>query len=225
MWSNTIPRTSHAVTNDYEKQGVRLLRTHSLALSSSITKQISSAGCASIMSRRHPMSSTPTPEITSGIGYEIQVEVIWLEYSRGDQKGRKEVGGQRGNCFFYQSVRPLLFPIYLSLSRRRGTLLGDFLCVVFPSSLGHRPYPQYGWDFPEEILKNSRQTPETLSEPFLDSLELSSRARLEIPETQQFKAFRPEHLGTLPPEQDNRPPPPAPSQPPSLRVGHPSPPP
>ena len=28
------------------------------------------------------------------------------------------------------------------------------------------PYPQYGWDFPEEIPEKFRKTPETLSERF-----------------------------------------------------------
>ena len=40
------------------------------------------------------------------------------------------------------------------------------------------PYPQYGWDSPEEIPENSGKTPEILSERFL---EFSSRVRLGCP--------------------------------------------
>ena len=51
--------------------------------------------------------------------------------------------------------------------------LGETLKVT-----SYGPYPQYGWDFPEETPENSRKTPETLSERFL---EFPSRVRLGAP--------------------------------------------
>ena len=49
------------------------------------------------------------------------------------------------------------------------------------------PRPQYGWDFPEEIRKNSRKTPETLSERFL---EFPSRVRLGCPKPYNSRRMR-----------------------------------
>ena len=64
------------------------------------------------------------------------------------------------------------------------------------------PYPQYGWDFPEEIpekfRKNSEKTPETLSERFL---EFPSRVRLGCPKPYNSRHLRlPERCqNSLPP--------------------------
>ena len=60
------------------------------------------------------------------------------------------------------------------------------------------PYPQYGWDFPEKLRKNSGKTPETLSERFL---EFPSRVRLVSPKPYNSRHLRlPEHFqNSLPP--------------------------
>ena len=54
------------------------------------------------------------------------------------------------------------------------------------------PHPQYGWDCPEEILKNSGKIPETLSERFL---EFPSRVQLGCPKSYNSRHLRlPEHF-------------------------------
>ena len=61
------------------------------------------------------------------------------------------------------------------------------------------PYPQYGWDFPEEIPERFRnQTPETLSERFL---KFPSRVRLGCPKPYNSRHLRlPERFqNSLPP--------------------------
>ena len=64
-----------------------------------------------------------------------------------------------------------------------------------------RPYPQYGWDFLEEIpekKKNSGKTPETLSELFL---ELPSRVQLGTPKPYNSMQLKPpEHFQNSPPQ-------------------------
>ena len=53
------------------------------------------------------------------------------------------------------------------------------------------PYPQYSWDSPEEIPENSRKTPETLSERFL---EFPSTVRLGYPTPYNSRHLRlPKH--------------------------------
>ena len=63
-----------------------------------------------------------------------------------------------------------------------------------PRRRNSRPHPQYGWDFPE----NSGETPETLSELFL---EFPSRVRLGSPKPYNSRHLKaPEHFqNTLPP--------------------------
>ena len=60
----------------------------------------------------------------------------------------------------------------ISEARNMGPLSGFHAPDVFG------PHPQYGWDFPEEILAKFRKEPETLSERFL---EFPSRVRLGCP--------------------------------------------
>ena len=83
-------------------------------------------------------------------------------------------------------------------SRRRqhehGGKLTSIQWAFRPTGL----HPQYGWDFPEEIRKNSGKTPETLSERFL---EFPSRVRLECPKPHNSRHLRlPERFqNSLPP--------------------------
>ena len=60
------------------------------------------------------------------------------------------------------------------------------------------PYPQYGWDFPEEIPEEFRKDPETLSERFL---EFPLRVRLGSP-----KPYNSWHLRLLEHFQNSLPP-------------------
>ena len=61
------------------------------------------------------------------------------------------------------------------------------------------PYPQYGWDFPEEIAEKFRKDPGNASERFL---EFSSRVRLGSPKPYNSEHLRlPEHFqNSLPPQ-------------------------
>ena len=72
-------------------------------------------------------------------------------------------------------------------------------CLLKYHHTDHGPYPQYGWDFPQEIPENSGKTPETLSERFL---EFPSRVRLGSPKPYNSRHLRlPEHFqNSLPPE-------------------------
>ena len=80
---------------------------------------------------------------------------------------------------------------------KRGFKAGVFLLVntgVFASNFSG-PYPQYGWDFPEEIPERPRKT---LSEHFL---EFPSRVRLGSPKHYNSRHLKaPEHFqNCLPP--------------------------
>ena len=62
----------------------------------------------------------------------------------------------------------------------------------------HGPYPQYGWDFPEEIPEKFRKDPGTLSERFL---EFPSRVRLGCPKPYNSRHLRlPERFPEFSPE-------------------------
>ena len=75
--------------------------------------------------------------------------------------------------------------IICSVPVRTGDVMRGFLL---------RPYPQYDWDFPEEIPEKIGKTPETPSEPFL---EFPSRVRLGSPKPYISRLLKPPmRLGT-----------------------------